>query len=79
MLNPLTLYDMFCLSNCVSMQSALRPDAPPSVSGRGWWRVGTLFWGGRLIREMLPGSLKGEKVTRHSSLFIFFRFSVVLF
>ena len=25
MLNPLTLYGMFCLSNCVPMQSALRP------------------------------------------------------
>lgn len=79
MLNPLTLYGMFCLSHCVPMQSALRPDVAPSASGRGWWCVATQFWGGRLIRGMLPGSLKGEKVTRHSSLFIFFRFSVVLF
>lgn len=69
---------MFCLSNCVPMQSALRPDVSSSASGRGWRCVATQFWGGRLIRGMLPGSLKGEKVTRHSSLFNFFRFSVVL-
>ena len=32
---------MFCLSNCVPMQSALRPDVSPSASGRRWWCVGT--------------------------------------
>ena len=69
---------MFCLSNCVAMQSALRPDVSPATSPRIARYVGTQFWGGRLIRGMLPGSLKSEKVTRHSSLFIFFRFSVVL-
>lgn len=78
MLNLLTLYGMFCLSNCVPMQSALRPDVSPAASPRIASYVGTQFGGGRLIRGMFPGSLKGEKVTRHSSLFIFFRFSVVL-
>ena len=41
MLNPLTLYGMFCLSNCAPMQSALRPDVSPSASGRSWWCVAT--------------------------------------
>lgn len=38
---------MFCLSNCVPMQSALRPDVSPSASGRGWRCVATQFWGHR--------------------------------
>ena len=41
---------MFCLSNCVPMQSALRPDVSPSASGRGWRRVATQFGGiGRTV------------------------------
>lgn len=41
---------MFCLSNCVPMQSALRPDVSPSASGRRWWCVATQFWGiGRTV------------------------------
>ena len=63
---------------CVPTYRPLRRHVSPAASGRSWWCVGTQFWGGRLIRGMLPGSLKSEKVTRHSSLFIFFRFSVVL-
>lgn len=41
MLNPLTLYGMFCLSNCVPMQSALRPDAVGATSRRIAICVGT--------------------------------------
>lgn len=32
---------MFCLSNCVPMQSALRPDVPPTASRRIAICVGT--------------------------------------
>ena len=41
MLNPLTLYGMFCLSNCVATQSALRPDVSLAASGRNLGYVGT--------------------------------------
>lgn len=34
---------MFGLSNCVQMQSALRPDVSPSASGRRWWCVAMQF------------------------------------
>ena len=40
MLNPLTLYGMFCLSNCVPMQMALRPDVSPSASPRCFGGIG---------------------------------------
>lgn len=46
---------MFCLSNCVPMQSALRPDVSPSASGRGWRRVATQFWGHRAHSYLLCG------------------------
>ena len=34
---------MFCLSNCVPMQSALHPDVSPAASGRGWRYIATQF------------------------------------
>ena len=34
MLNPLTLYGMFCLSNCVPMQCQTRRDVATAASGR---------------------------------------------
>lgn len=67
-----------CSRRYVPTYRHLRRHVSPATSGRSGWCVPTQFWGGWLIRGMLPGSLKGEKVTRHSSLFIFFRFSVVL-
>lgn len=50
---------MFCLSNCVPMQSALRPDVAPSASGRGWWCVATQFWGHRAHSYLLCGLAGG--------------------
>lgn len=46
---------MFCLSNCVPMQSALRPDVSPSASGRGWRCVATQFWEHRAHSYLLCG------------------------
>ena len=66
------------IARYVATYRQLRRHVSPATSGRSWWCVPTQFWGGRLIRGILFGSLKSEKVTRHSSLFIFFRFSVVL-
>ncbi len=34
---------MFCLSNCVPMQPALRPDVSPAASGRNLSCVATQF------------------------------------
>ena len=34
---------MFCLSNCVPMQSALCPDVSPAASGRNLGCVATQF------------------------------------
>lgn len=50
---------MFCLSNCVLMQSALRPDVSPSASGRSWWCVATQFWGHRVQSYLLCGLAGG--------------------
>ena len=36
---------MFCLSNCVPMQSALHPDVSSAASPRIASCVGTQFWG----------------------------------
>ena len=59
----LTLYGMFCLSNCVPMQSALRPDVSPAASGRRRRRVGTQFGGiGRTVTSYV-----GKLVDRRKS------------
>ncbi len=50
---------MFCLSNCVPMQSALRPDVSPSASGRRWRRVATQFEGHRAHSYLLCGLAGG--------------------
>lgn len=46
---------MFCLSNCVPMQSALCPDVLPAASERGWRCVATQFWGHRAHSYLLCG------------------------
>ena len=46
---------MFCLSNCVPMQSALRPDVSLAASGRRRWCVATQFWGHRAHSYFLCG------------------------
>lgn len=45
MLNPLTLYGMYCLSNCVPTYPQLRPDVMPTASGRTTRCVATQFGG----------------------------------
>lgn len=50
---------MFGLSNCVQMQSALRPDVSPSASGRRWWCVAMQFWGHRAHSYLLCGLAGG--------------------
>lgn len=46
---------MFCLSNCVPMQPALRPDVSPAASGRNLSCVATQFWGHRAHSYLLCG------------------------
>ncbi len=46
---------MFCLSNCVPMQSALCPDVSPAASERGWRCVATQFWEHRAHSYLLCG------------------------
>ncbi len=50
---------MFCLSNCVPMQSALRPDVSPSASSRIASCIGTQFWGHRAHSYFLCGLAGG--------------------
>lgn len=50
---------MFCLSNCVPMQSALCPDVSTAASGRGWRCVATQFWEHRAHSYLLCGLAGG--------------------
>ena len=63
-------------ANCVPMYCPLRPDVPPTASRRTSRCVATQFGGHRQpVDERGTSSPKSDKVTRHSSLFVFSCFS----
>ena len=54
---------MFCLSNCVPMQSALCPDVWPAASERGWRCVATQVlgaWGAQLLAMWVSWWIEGK-------------------
>ena len=59
MLNLLTLYGMFYLSNCVAMQPGLRRHVSPAASGRNLGYVVTQFLGHRAHSNLLCGLAGG--------------------
>ena len=65
-----------CTARCVPTYRQLRPDVPPTASRRTSRCVATQFGGHRQpVDERGTSSPKSDKVTRHSSLFVFSCFS----